>query len=152
MSLYLLDTNMVSFIYNNRSPAARARLEEIADQQLAVSAITEGELWFGLARNPNPRRQQALGLFLAAFKILPWDSQAAAVYGLVRARQERIGRKLGPQDTQIAAHAVALGATLVSHDTDFDSLVGATFLYTNYEKTVSRNFAIGGLEDWATDL
>lgn len=37
----------------------------------------------------------------------------------LRARQERLGKKLGPYDAQIAAHAIALGAALVSHDSAF---------------------------------
>ncbi|MGH9586744.1 MAG: PIN domain-containing protein, partial [Acidobacteriaceae bacterium] len=117
MSLYLLDTNMVSFTLWGVSPAARARLAKLSPYDVvSISAVTEGELLFGLAKSPNERRQRALQQYLSPFVIYPWGREAAAAYGDLRARQERLGKKLGPYDMQIAAHALALKATLVSHD------------------------------------
>jgi tRNA(fMet)-specific endonuclease VapC len=56
------------------------------------------------------------------------------LYSAKRARQERLRKKLGPYDTQIAAHAMALGAVLVSHDHAF------------------RRIPNLQVEDWATDI
>ncbi len=135
MSLYLLDTNMVSFTLSGSSAAARARIAKLAAQDtVSISAVTEGELRFGLAKAPSSVRQQALEQFLGAFVVYPWGSDAAAAYGALRARQERLGKKLGPYDTQIAAHAVALGAVLVSHDRAF------------------RRIPNLRVENWATDI
>ena len=135
MSLYLLDTNMVSFTLSGRSPAARARLANLAPQDtVSISAVTEGELLFGLAKSPSQLRRQALEQFLGAFIVHPWGREAAAAYGGLRFRQERLGKKLGPYDTQIAAHAMALGAILVSHDTAF------------------RRIPNLQVENWATDI
>lgn len=135
MSLYLLDTNMVSFILSGRSATARPRLVSLAPQdRVSISAVTEGELLFGIAKSPSQPRQQALKQFLAPFTVYPWDRDAAAAYGVLRARQERLGRKLGPYDTQIAAHAMALGAILVSHDSAF------------------RRIPHLQVENWATDI
>lgn len=120
MSLYLLDTNMVSFTLWGVSPAARARLATLSPYDVvSISAVTEGELLFGLAKSPNDRRQRALQQYLSPFAIYPWGREAAAAYGNLRARQERLGKKLGPYDMQIAAHALALKAILVSHDKAF---------------------------------
>jgi tRNA(fMet)-specific endonuclease VapC len=135
VSLYLLDTNMVSFILSGRSSAARARIAKLAaEDTVSISAVTEGELRFGLAKSPNSARQRALEQFLGALVVYPWGSDAAAAYGALRARQERLGKKLGPYDTQIAAHAVALGAVLVSHDSAF------------------RRIPNLRVENWATDI
>lgn len=139
MSLYLLDTNMVRFTLSGRSAAARARLVKLtaklsAQDTVSISAVTEGELRFGLAKSPSSLRQQALEQFLGALVVYPWGSDAAAAYGALRARQERLGKKLGPYDTQIAAHAVALGAVLVSHDSAF------------------RRIPNLRVENWATDI
>lgn len=137
MILYLLDTNMVSYIMAGRSPAARARLEKVnRGQQPGISAVTAGEILYGLARiGANPRRRRAMDLFFAAMAVYPWDLSAAEAYGQVRARQEAKGRPLGPYDLQIAAHAIALGAVLVSHDKAFRQVSG-----------------LAGYEDWASDL
>lgn len=131
----LLDTNMVSFLLSGRSPAARARLASLAPQRVvSISTVTEAELLYGLAKSPSDQRRRALDQFLGALVIHPWDRDAAAAYGELRARQERTGKKLGPYDMQIAAHAIALGATLVSHDKAFRAVSSLP------------------VEDWATDL
>jgi len=54
--------------------------------------------------------------------ILPWDSEAAQQYGQLRAALEREGRPLGNLDTMIAAHALALGAVLVTSDRAFSRI------------------------------
>lgn len=131
----MLDTNMISFILSGRSPAARARLESLAPQDtVSISAVTEGELFFGLAKSLSQQRKHALEQFLAPFVVHPWGTAAATVYGVVRAQQERLGKSLGPYDTQIAAHALALDAILVSHDHAF-----------RYVHALQ-------VEDWATDI
>ena len=57
--------------------------------------------------------------FFLRVAILPWDSEAAQHYGHLRASLERDGRPMGNLDTMIAAHAIALGATLVTNDRAF---------------------------------
>jgi tRNA(fMet)-specific endonuclease VapC len=48
--------------------------------------------------------------------IFPFDRHAAQAYGPVRAALERAGKKIGALDTLIAAHALSLGVTLVTHN------------------------------------
>jgi len=133
----MLDTNTVSYILKGVSPAARNRLASLQPDKVAcISAVTEAELWYGLARvGASERRQNALRTFLSRLQILPWGSEEAAIYGPFRATQESIGKPLGPLDTQIAAHAIAVRAILVSSDSAFQHAVG-----------------LPGLESWATDL
>jgi tRNA(fMet)-specific endonuclease VapC len=72
--------------------------------------------------------------------VLAWDHDAAVAYGGLRAALERAGTPLGALDTLIAAHALAAGAVLVTHDAAFHRL---------------RTLAMKpGLQvvDWATDL
>lgn len=102
----------------------------------SISSITEAELWYGLERvGAGLLRRRALALFLEKFRVLPWGREEAAAYGVFRAGQDAIGRPLGPLDTQIAAHAIALGAVMVSSDAAFQHARG-----------------LPGLEVWATDL
>ena len=57
--------------------------------------------------------------FLLTVTILPWDSEAAKQYGLLRARLEREGRPMGNLDMMIGAHAIAEDAVLVTNDRAF---------------------------------
>jgi tRNA(fMet)-specific endonuclease VapC len=137
--LYLLDTNTVSYIVKGKSPAARLRLEKVAlrrDREVAISAITAGEIFYGLARiGAGAQRRKAMDAFLSGLTLHPWNHAAAEAYGDLRARQEAHGKALGPYDMQIAAHALALKAILVSHDRAFRHVTG-----------------LSGLEDWANDI
>ena len=133
--LYMLDTNMVSYILKGKSAKARARLEGL-EGIACVSSITVGEIEYGLARSANSARlRTAAGAFLAHMEVLPWDGEAAEAYGLLRAKLEAAGRPLAALDMLIAAHAVAVDAVLVTHDKVFQ-----------YVKDLR------GREDWATDV
>lgn len=135
--LYMLDTNTVSYVVKRASLAARARISRLpTGSVVSISAITEGEIWYGLDRiGGGGKLRNAILEFLSGIKALPWGSQEAAVYGSFRSSQEATGRSLGPLDTQIAAHAIAVGAVLVSSDGAFRHAAG-----------------LPGLEDWATDV
>jgi tRNA(fMet)-specific endonuclease VapC len=120
MTLYMLDTNIASCIIKGNSPAVDNRLVKIPMAQLAISAVTEGELRFGAARLPHAVRLHSLiEDFLLRVAILPWDSDAARQYGLLRAVLEREGQPMGNLDVMIAAHALAVGTVLVTNDQAF---------------------------------
>ena len=57
--------------------------------------------------------------FLIRVAVFPWDSAAAQEYGQIRAALERAGYPLVNLDTMIAAHALARGSVLVTHDKAF---------------------------------
>ncbi|HTX74572.1 MAG TPA: type II toxin-antitoxin system VapC family toxin [Terracidiphilus sp.] len=137
IQLYMLDTNTVSYVLKRKSPATRARIYSLSPQgQVCLSSITEAELWFGLHRiGGGGRLRSALQELLDGVRVLPWGRAEAAAYGKFRANQEAIGRPLGPLDTQIAAHAISVGAVLVSSDAAFNQAVG-----------------LPGLQNWATDI
>ena len=122
-STFLLDTNTVAYILNGRSKTGRRHLAEIGENdRVAISAITEAEICYGLARKPEATRwRDAVEEFLAAVEILPWDSAAARSYGEIRAAMQSQGKALSAMDLLIAAHANATGATLVTSDKAFRS-------------------------------
>ena len=127
---------MVSYILTGRSAAARAHLAGLAGNESAcISAITEGELRYGVEESGNERQRNALQGFLQRMHVLPWDSTAAMEYGRLRAKQENVGKTLGPLDMQIAAHAIALAATLVTRDKGFQQIDD-----------------LPGMVNWAVDL
>jgi tRNA(fMet)-specific endonuclease VapC len=123
---FMLDTNTISYIARNRSPAARVRLEETQDiAPVYLSAITEGEILYGLAKRPEAHQvAHFMHAALAGLKVLPWNSEAAAAYGILRARNEALGIAVGGMDMLIAAHAIAEGAVLVTNDSAIARLAG----------------------------
>ena len=120
-TLYMLDTNMVSYIAKGHSKAARARMLNLEkDEVVCLSAITEAEILYGLAKRPEATALcERMEWFLAAVQILPWGRDEAKAYGALRARLESSGKTLKNMDMQIAAHAIALGAALVTNDKAF---------------------------------
>jgi tRNA(fMet)-specific endonuclease VapC len=136
-TLYLLDTNMVGYIVTGRSPDARRLMEETTEQYpVAISAITEGEIRFGLAKKHEAVRLRAvMEMFLSGIDVLAWDSNAARAYGTLRAKLSASGKTLSSLDMLIAAQAIAADAILVTRD--------AALLQVD----ASRHFV-----NWATDL
>ena len=136
---YLLDTNMFSYIVNGRSPAARSEFRRLSQDRNAVvciSSMTEAEVRYGLAkRSPSAARRSAIEGLLAHLEILPWDSEAASVYAITRAKLEPKGITVSFMDFMIAVHAIAVGAVLVTNDS----------VFTHIED-------LNDLVNWATDI
>jgi len=123
--LYLLDTNIASYVIKGSVPAVRRHIERVPMAQLSISAVTEGELLYGVARRPEATRLQAIvNEFLLRVSVQPWDSSAARHYGELRAALERQGRPIGNLDMMIGAHALALRAVLVTNDQAFSRIRG----------------------------
>lgn len=122
---YMLDTNTVSHIIKGSIPSVREHLVAVPMAQVCISAITQGELVFGVAKRPElPRLREAVHEFLLRVDVLPWDGVVADCYGELRAALERVGKPLGNLDMLIAAHAVAVGAVLVTNDQAFRQVRG----------------------------
>jgi tRNA(fMet)-specific endonuclease VapC len=122
---YLLDTNIVSYLLRNQFQVLLSRFEMAGAAATAVSSITEAEVFFGIAKKPDAARlKTAAENFFDVVPALPWDSPAARAYGLLRAEQERKGHPLSTEDLMIAAHALSLGLTLVTHDAAFSFVDG----------------------------
>jgi tRNA(fMet)-specific endonuclease VapC len=114
----MLDTNTVSDIVKGKSLAARAKLANLQHGEVAcISAITEAELQYGLAKTPKATViRSVVEAFVAKIQVLPWGREEALAYGAFRAKQEAAGKPLGNLDMLIAAHAISVGAVLVTND------------------------------------
>ena len=116
--LYMLDTNICSYILKNHPLSVKARFDEVGSELLAISSIVLAELYYGAARHPKGvtiRRE--IDDFTSRLKIVPWDETAANHYGSIRTVLEKNGTPIGSMDMLIAAHAKSLNATLVSNNT-----------------------------------
>jgi len=111
---FLLDTNTVSFHIRRSSPGLLRRLRRTKAAEVGLSVVTEMEIRYGLARNPGLRIAPLVEEFLAGISILPLTSAMAQHYARARAYLEARGTPIGPLDLMIAAHGLALRATVVT--------------------------------------
>jgi tRNA(fMet)-specific endonuclease VapC len=124
-AIYLLDTNIVSYLLSGNPRPVRQHIEEVGLAATAISTITEAELRYGLAIKPAAVRQRiAVETYLADAAVFPWDSAAARAYSYVRADLKKRGKPLDAEDLMIASHALSLGLTLVTHDQAFSFIDG----------------------------
>lgn len=122
---HLLDTNIASYFVRGNFPSVRRRIAATPQDSLAVSVVTEAELLFWVLCRPGSiRTRVGVDDFLMRFPSLPWHSGAAQSYARVRDALKRKGLALSTADLMIAAHALALGLTLVTHDGAFGFVDG----------------------------
>ena len=112
---FMLDTNVCIDLIRKKTGKLLSRLRKARPDEVCVSSITLGELEYGVAKSSAPDRNRlALAEFMTPIDIRPYDDHVAPYYGRIRAELERRGKQIGPLDVMIAAHAVALGLTLVT--------------------------------------
>ncbi len=118
----MLDTDTVSFALRGEGRVA----EELLDHRpsdLCVSAITLAELNYGADAKRSRKLRRLIDTFAQSVQTVPFDAQAAGRFGTVAAALARKGTPIGAFDTLIAAHALALGLTLVTNNTQHFSRV-----------------------------
>jgi tRNA(fMet)-specific endonuclease VapC len=114
---YLLDTYVCARYVNGKSPSIRERIRATNKDDIAVCSVVKAELFYGAMRSNNPQKtllnqQQFLNLFVS----LPFEDNAALIYGEIRAQLAALGTPIGPNDFQIAAIALANSLILVTHN------------------------------------
>ena len=127
-TLYLLDTDICIFLMRGESPALAAHVQSVPLEQQVMSAVTFAELSYGVQASAAAKRKQnqavldSLTLHLA---ILDWPQEAARHYAEIRLDLKKRGAQLDAADLMIAAHARAMGATVVTNNTkDFGRVKG----------------------------
>jgi predicted nucleic acid-binding protein len=127
--MIILDTNVVSEFMT--SPPASAVLKWLNAQEttsLFLTTITIAEIGFGLRTMPKGKRRDLLNERFEQFvttafeqRILPFDEDAARIYGEVLGYRREIGRPISSLDGQIAAIARSRGFSVATRNTrDFE--------------------------------
>src|ERR1039458_2993534 len=81
-------------------------------------SVVKGELLFGAVKSQVPvTTMSRLMQFMSAFESYPFDDRCAEVYARIRADLEKRVLPIGPNDTLIAATAIARQATVVTANT-----------------------------------
>ena len=115
MPLYMLDTNMCIYLMKNQPESVGRRFAQCQVGDVVMSAITFAELDYGVAVCPAPERERRnLAALTEDIPVAPFDHAAGKAYGPIRLATRE--QKKDHLDKLIAAHAVALGVTLVTNN------------------------------------
>ncbi|MCC5580555.1 type II toxin-antitoxin system VapC family toxin [Microtetraspora sp. AC03309] len=107
--------------------SARFEVERFVDFEWGVSAVTLGELRFGVlqARDPDAASRRLSTYQLAQrFETIPVDEAVSDAWALLVSRLRSTGRKAPVNDSWIAATALAHGVPVVTRDADYDGMPG----------------------------
>lgn len=115
---YLLDTNACIRYISGRSVPLRDKMLAIPTVKIALCSVVKAEMFYGAMKSQNQIKtlteQQN---FLNQFQSLPFDDDAALIFGEIYADLAKKGTPIGGFDMQIAAIALANDLTLVTHNT-----------------------------------
>lgn len=115
---YMLDTNACIHYLNHPVSPIRRRMELLRPVDVLVCSVVKAELYYGANRSRRkPETLASLEEFLSLLTSLPFDDNAARVYGKIRAELSSRGTPIGPNDLMIASIALANDVALVTHNT-----------------------------------
>jgi tRNA(fMet)-specific endonuclease VapC len=113
----LLDTNICIYVAKGRPAGVLEHFNAHEPGELAISVITAMELRVGTMKaGAASKPARIVEALLARLRVLALDISAVDRYAALRLDLERRGLLIGPMDLQIAAHALALDATLVTNN------------------------------------
>lgn len=116
--MYLLDTNICIYFMKNTCPDLTQKLLSHNPSELMISAVTVFELEYGTSKsNWGDRTREKMAMFLAPFNILPFTSDDAICTGRIRAHLEKLGRRIGLYDVQLAGQAISRDLIFITHNT-----------------------------------
>jgi tRNA(fMet)-specific endonuclease VapC len=123
---YLLDTDICIYLIKKRPEKVLRKFLKLKPGDVCISSVTLSELWYGVEKSlQTDRNRAALEEFLVPLDIAEYGAEAAEHYGRVRADLERKGKPIGGNDLLIAAHALALGVPVVTHNVrEFSRVAG----------------------------
>ncbi len=127
--LYMLDTDICSFIIKNHPIAVLQTLQEKVENrnEICISSITYAELLLGAERSGNPQRLlNLIDEFCDRLDNIPaWDNHAAKSFSTLQTHLFKQGTPIGANDTMIAAHALSIQASMVTNnDKHFSKVPG----------------------------
>jgi tRNA(fMet)-specific endonuclease VapC len=125
--MWLLDTNILANVIKQPDGVVGQRMRVLSEQfpgAMVTSVVVECELSFGALRVNSAALTGKIFNLLQLIPALTLNPDVVSHYAITRAHLERQGTPIGPNDTLIAAHALALGATLVTADAEFARVPG----------------------------
>jgi tRNA(fMet)-specific endonuclease VapC len=118
---YLLDTNIYLALMKG-VPAVVDRLAAVARDDVRVPQPVIAEIAYGIERLPRSKRrsdlQRRFDLLRTELVCADWSAAVSEAFGRIKATLEKRGQRIEDFDAAIAAHALALEATLVTSNLD----------------------------------
>ena len=125
MAEYLLDTNIISELMRHPGGRVANRIEQVGAERVCTSIVVVAELRYGIAKSRSRRLPGQLAAILEGIEVLPFEAPADVAYAALRSALERSGMPIGANDMLIAAHALALGLTVVTdNEREFSRVQG----------------------------
>lgn len=113
---FLLDTNIISALVREPHGAVFDQIKRRLPLTACTSIVVAAELHYGLSKGVSDKLRHQVETILSGLDVLPLASPVEQHYGDIRAHLQKIGQPIGQNDLFIAAHARALGLTLVTHN------------------------------------
>lgn len=118
---FILDTNAVSALMKG-DPGIIDRLKQRSKGEVSVPQPVLAEIAYGIERLPKSKRKAALqerfDLVRSELARSTWSDEVSECFGRIKATLEKKGQRIEDFDAAIAAHALAIGATLITANLD----------------------------------
>jgi tRNA(fMet)-specific endonuclease VapC len=124
--LYMLDTDTCAFVLRRSSDVLVQRMQAVPLREQVISVVTYAELLYGVEVSSKKKvNRAAVDELVMYLTVLDWPRVAADHYAHIRADLKKKGALIGANDLLIAAHALAVGAVVVTNNTkDFSRVKG----------------------------
>jgi predicted nucleic acid-binding protein len=117
MNVLLLDTNVVSILFNKNHSLRQVCIEAVAGRQVVISFMTRAELLlWPIANNWGESRQAALAQYLKLYTTLYSDERTCAIWAEIMGNCRRSGQPIQTADAWIASTARQWQFPLVTAD------------------------------------
>ena len=110
--------NIISGLIRNPKGGVAKHIARVGEGNVCTSIIVAAELRYGCAKSGSKRLLETVENLLGELDVLSLESPADTEYGKIRAELERKGSPIGGNDLLIAAHALAVEATIVTANVD----------------------------------
>ncbi len=122
---YLLDANVISALVTDPAGRVAKRLEAVGERNVMTSIVVSAEIEFGVRKRGSEELTRKVGNIMGRLYVAPLAPPSDDYYAAIRLDLERRGEPIGPNDMLIAAHAMALDATLVTdNEREFSRVAG----------------------------
>ncbi len=117
MAMYMLDTDICSYIMKRSHPKLLAKIQAIPLAEQVISVVTMAELLYGAKLATKPKLAiEAYDAFVKHLTVVAWTREAAEHYADIRADLKKRGEMIGGNDLFIAAHARSGQSVLVTNN------------------------------------
>ena len=118
-NMYYLDANICIFYMRGKDKELRNKIDSIYHSYIKIPVGVKGELLVGAEKSQRQDETFAETFaFCEPYEIVPFEDSMLLTYAKIRAALELSGRKIGYNDTLIAATVMARNGILVTNNTD----------------------------------